>query len=178
LEPSEAILWPLDCTLGEGRFRRNQRNRQLSVPVPAWVKVLFRLFRQICLNRISGFSFARKSTIHPETKAGKSQAAGSNRSQGKSVSDKMSPTFTEDTASKTGQSRRTLSEEQKSFLRGKRYEAEKKEHGGQIPGSSVQNGQSITSETLATEYNVSPTTIRRDAKFAEASNRPPSFQRG
>lgn len=46
--------------------------------------------------------------MHPETKAGKSQAAGMNRSQGNNVGDKMSPTFTADTAEKMGISERTV----------------------------------------------------------------------
>jgi ParB family transcriptional regulator, chromosome partitioning protein len=48
--------------------------------------------------------------LHPEAVAGKAQAAGSNRAQGKGkdVSVKLSPTFTKDTAAKTGQSKRTV----------------------------------------------------------------------
>jgi ParB-like chromosome segregation protein Spo0J len=46
--------------------------------------------------------------LHPETKAGIAQAAGSNRAQGKHVSDKLSPTFSEDMAVKTGKSKRTV----------------------------------------------------------------------
>lgn len=50
-------------------------------------------------------------SIHPETKAGLSQAAGMNRAVGKHVSDKMSPTsksFAQDTAEKLGVSVRTV----------------------------------------------------------------------
>jgi ParB-like chromosome segregation protein Spo0J len=48
--------------------------------------------------------------LHPETKAGQSQAAGSNRAQGKGkdVSANLSPTFSEDTAAKMGQSPRSI----------------------------------------------------------------------
>ena len=46
--------------------------------------------------------------LHPETRLGKSQAAGCNRARGKHVSDKLSLTFAEDTAAKTGRSRRTV----------------------------------------------------------------------
>jgi ParB family transcriptional regulator, chromosome partitioning protein len=49
--------------------------------------------------------------LHPEVRAGQVQAAGSNRVQGKGpqdVGDKKPPTFTEDTAAKTGLSRRTI----------------------------------------------------------------------
>ena len=64
--------------------------------------------------------------------------------------------------------RRNLTPAQMSNLRGIRYNLEKKEHGGQIPGSrSDQNDQS-TAEHIAKETGVSAPTIRRDAKFAEA----------
>jgi len=49
--------------------------------------------------------------LHPETKAGVSQAIGMNRATGKHVSDKMSPTsksFAQDTAGKLGVSVRTV----------------------------------------------------------------------
>ena len=50
-------------------------------------------------------------SLHPETKAGLSQAAGMNRAVGKHVSGKMSPTsksFARDTAEKLGVSARTV----------------------------------------------------------------------
>lgn len=50
-------------------------------------------------------------SLHPETKAGLAQAAGMNRSTGKHVTDKMSPTsksFAQDTAGKLGVSVRTV----------------------------------------------------------------------
>ncbi len=47
--------------------------------------------------------------LHPETKAGKAQAAAMNKAQGRGdVSDKLSPTFAEDTSAKTGLSKRTV----------------------------------------------------------------------
>ena len=46
--------------------------------------------------------------MYPETKKGKSQAAGANKAQGRVVADKVSATFTEDTAAKTGQSARQV----------------------------------------------------------------------
>ena len=50
--------------------------------------------------------------LHPQTKVGKSQASGCNQSKlnrkKSHVSDKMSPTFTEDTARKTHQSKRSV----------------------------------------------------------------------
>lgn len=63
--------------------------------------------------------------------------------------------------------RRNASDETKDYLRGKRYHAEKKSIGGQVPGTRVvQNEPPSTAEKLATEYNVSPSTIKRDAAFA------------
>ena len=53
-----------------------------------------------------------------------------------------------------------------------RYELEKKEHGGQIPGSSDQNDHSLkTAERIAKETGVSAPTIRRAAKFAAKVNK-------
>lgn len=47
--------------------------------------------------------------LYPETKAGKAQAAGSNRKQGKHVADNVSATsFADDTAAKTGRSARSV----------------------------------------------------------------------
>lgn len=67
--------------------------------------------------------------------------------------------------------KRNLTDEEKSFLRGKRYRAEKKAQGGTGANQhkqSAQNEQSATAERLAAEYNTSPATIRRDANFADA----------
>ena len=66
--------------------------------------------------------------------------------------------------------RRNLTESQKSYLRGKRYQAEKKAHGDRGPEKTAQNGQSFsgTAERLGEEYSVSKNTIRRDAEFADA----------
>lgn len=61
--------------------------------------------------------------------------------------------------------RRNLTEEQKAYLRGKRYENEKLKHGGER--ASGQNDHLKTSEKLAEEYGVSDKTIRRDADFAK-----------
>jgi ParB family chromosome partitioning protein len=46
--------------------------------------------------------------LHPETKAGAAQALGMNRALGNDVSDKLAPTFTADTAAKTGLSQRAI----------------------------------------------------------------------
>ena len=62
--------------------------------------------------------------------------------------------------------RRNLSSEQQSYLRGKRYESEKQQHGGSRKSSS-QNANLKTSDALADTYKVSKDTIIRDAKFAK-----------
>jgi hypothetical protein len=64
--------------------------------------------------------------------------------------------------------RRNLTEDQKSYLRGKRYAAEKESHGGQVPGSCQNGNSKRTSEKLAEEYGVGSRTIHRDAEFASA----------
>ena len=64
--------------------------------------------------------------------------------------------------------RRNLHPDQASYLRGKRYNAEKQDHGGQVRGSRDQNDPSIerTADRLATEYKVSAPTIKRDGNYA------------
>jgi hypothetical protein len=68
--------------------------------------------------------------------------------------------------------RRNLSEEQKSYLRGKRYETEKKAHRG---AGKKKGGQAVprqkTAERLGDEYGVSSKTIKRDADFAAGVDR-------
>lgn len=72
--------------------------------------------------------------------------------------------------------RRNLSEERKSYLRGKRYRNEKKKQNDGGKGKSRSGDHSEphleppqkTSEKLAKEYGVSAPTIKRDAKFSEA----------
>jgi hypothetical protein len=61
--------------------------------------------------------------------------------------------------------RRNLSEEQKSYLRGKRYNLEKKAEGrpGKLPHCEGETGQ-----RLAQEYGVGRATIERDGEFAQA----------
>jgi len=61
--------------------------------------------------------------------------------------------------------RRNLTNEQRSYLRGLRYNREKERHGGDRK-SSDQNDHLKTSDKLAEEYKVGPATIRRDAEFA------------
>lgn len=63
--------------------------------------------------------------------------------------------------------RRNVTEEQKGYLRGKRYQQEKKKHGGDRK-SSVQDEHLKTAERIGEQLGVSPTTVRRDARFAQA----------
>lgn len=68
--------------------------------------------------------------------------------------------------------RRNLTDERKSYYRGKKYLAAKQAHGGQIPnpekGDVTVASPLRTAEALAEENCVSPRTIHRDAEFAEA----------
>lgn len=61
--------------------------------------------------------------------------------------------------------RRNLTAEQRSYLRGLRYQREKEHHGGGRK-SSDQNDHLKTSARLAHEYKVGEATIRRDSEFA------------
>lgn len=61
--------------------------------------------------------------------------------------------------------RRNLTDEQRSYLRGLRYQREKERHGGDRR-SSDQNDHLKTSARLASEYKVGEATIRRDSEFA------------
>jgi len=63
--------------------------------------------------------------------------------------------------------RRNLSDAARSDLRGKRYNNEKQNHGGDRR-SSDQNEHLKTAERLAQEEGVSQATVRRDAEFSEA----------
>ncbi len=70
--------------------------------------------------------------------------------------------------------RRNLTPEQISYLRGKRYIAEKKEVGAPIGNFNAekqthQNDEIVsTAEKLAEEYKVGKATIERDGQFARA----------
>jgi hypothetical protein len=66
--------------------------------------------------------------------------------------------------------RRNATEEQKAYLRGKRYISEKHRHGGDRKSeeSSPHSEDLKTAERIAGEYGVSRATIERDAKFASA----------
>jgi phage N-6-adenine-methyltransferase len=69
-------------------------------------------------------------------------------------------------------SRRNSTEEQKSYLRGKRYELEKRqEHCGENQytknGGDQNDPHQKTAEKIAQEFNVSAPTIKRDEQFAK-----------
>jgi hypothetical protein len=70
--------------------------------------------------------------------------------------------------------RRNLTDEQKSYLRGKRYRQEQKTAGApeSNKNASKQHGQSdhvvSTSHRIGAELGVAEATVRRDAKFADA----------
>lgn len=69
--------------------------------------------------------------------------------------------------------RRNLTENQRTILIGKMYEARKQSHGGQIPGSS-QNGNTMpsrVSEQIADELGVGKNTVIRAEKFAKGFER-------
>lgn len=63
--------------------------------------------------------------------------------------------------------RRNLPPWQQSILRGKRYNAEKDNHGG--ARYQFDTLQTRTRDTLAEQYGVSPATIQRDGEFAAAA---------
>lgn len=62
--------------------------------------------------------------------------------------------------------RRNISNEQREYLIGVRYNTEKKRRGGDRK-SKCQNDTLITKEKLADEYNIAPRTVIRNAQFAE-----------
>ncbi len=64
-------------------------------------------------------------------------------------------------------SRRNSSDEHKSYLRGKRYNAEKNESPGR-PSKLVHGEPISTAAKIAEETGVSEATVKRDAKFADA----------
>jgi hypothetical protein len=70
-------------------------------------------------------------------------------------------------------SRRNLSPDQASYLRGKRYLGAKQTHGGDRKGggSSGHSDHMRTEEALAAEMSVSPRTVRRDGAYAEDVDR-------
>ena len=65
-------------------------------------------------------------------------------------------------------SRRNLTPEAGSYLRGRRYNTEKKEKSPGRPAKGDQTDRVKTDERLAQEYKVAPATIRRDGRFAKA----------
>lgn len=68
--------------------------------------------------------------------------------------------------------RRNLTDERRSYYRGKEYLAKKQPVGGQkIGGCQSDTPVQKTAEVLAEKHGVSPSTIHRDAAFAEAVDR-------
>lgn len=63
--------------------------------------------------------------------------------------------------------RRNLTADQISYYRGLKYIAHKKKKGGYENVKSKGNENQSTSEALAEEFNISESTVKRDAKFAE-----------
>lgn len=66
--------------------------------------------------------------------------------------------------------KRNLTDEEKSYYRGLRYLEERKPEGKKKKIPAQNEHVSGTASRLATQYDVSPATIRRDAKFAESVN--------
>jgi hypothetical protein len=66
--------------------------------------------------------------------------------------------------------RRNLTPDQISYYRGLKYLSLKKKKGGYINVLSKGQNDFSTSEFLATQFNVSESTVKRDAKFAEGLN--------
>ena len=64
--------------------------------------------------------------------------------------------------------RRNLTQDQVSYYRGLKYESLKKNNKGYDQVKSAGQNEPWTYEVLAEEYNVSASTIKRDAKFAKA----------
>ncbi|MDN5211881.1 ParB N-terminal domain-containing protein [Fulvivirgaceae bacterium BMA12] len=67
--------------------------------------------------------------------------------------------------------RRNLTQDQVSYYRGLKYESLKKNNKGYHQVKSAGQNEPWTYEILAQEYNVSASTIKRDAKFAKALDR-------
>jgi hypothetical protein len=66
--------------------------------------------------------------------------------------------------------RRNLSADQMSYYRGLKYVSLKKKKGGYENVKSKGQNDTSTSELLADQFNVSESTVKRDAKFAEGLN--------
>jgi ABC-type xylose transport system substrate-binding protein len=67
-------------------------------------------------------------------------------------------------------SRRNLTPEDKTYLIGIQYKLEKKEVGGQLPrkGGDQNEPALRTAEKVAKQHHVSPDTVKRAEKFADA----------
>ncbi|HEY5750131.1 MAG TPA: ParB/Srx family N-terminal domain-containing protein [Chryseolinea sp.] len=66
--------------------------------------------------------------------------------------------------------RRNLTPDQSSYYRGLKYLSLKKKRGGYDNVKSKGQNETSTSEIIAEQFNVSESTIKRDAKFAEGLN--------
>lgn len=66
--------------------------------------------------------------------------------------------------------RRNLTPDQSSYYRGLKYLSLKKKRGGYDNVKSKGQNETSTSEIIAGQFNVSESTIKRDAKFAEGLN--------
>jgi hypothetical protein len=65
----------------------------------------------------------------------------------------------------------TYTKDDFNLLIGRLYNRRKKTHGGQVPGSRsghFDHSFNRTAETIATEHGVSPKSVQRYGKFAEA----------
>lgn len=70
-------------------------------------------------------------------------------------------------------SRRNLTDEQRSYLRGMQYKHQKKAKGGRADRIfwGAQNDPPKTAETVGNDHGVSSATIKRDEKYADAINK-------
>lgn len=66
--------------------------------------------------------------------------------------------------------RRNLNPDQMSYYRGLKYIGEKKKKGGNEAVLRKGKSEITTGERLAKEFNISPSTVKRDAKYAQGIN--------
>jgi hypothetical protein len=76
-------------------------------------------------------------------------------------------------------SRRNLTPEDKTYLIGIQYKLEKKEVGGQLPrkGGDQNEPALRTAEKIAEQHNISPATVKRAEKFADALDKLPTKEK-
>ena len=68
---------------------------------------------------------------------------------------------------------RNLSPDARKLILGRRYNRQKKNDGQRGPKKLDQNEPASTAERLAAEHHVSPATVKRAGKFAEAADQKP-----